>query len=137
MLEALIVGAPLALFSGGALVWCERRLTTRLDALERSQRNAERHALAATETLAALREDAARDRDALRRLGREIESLAADVTRREVYRDGVPRHVGAIDAVRGGLGAEELVREHGLCLDEAELLVTLHAQRRDDLRTEG
>ena len=65
--------------------------------------------------------------DAFARLGREVERLGADVVNRELYRGDNPRHGDAIDAVRHGGDVASLVREHGLPLEEAELLVSLYA----------
>ena len=66
-------------------------------------------------------------RRSLERLGRQIEHLAADVARRETWKGEAPtRHSGVVEAVREGREAEDLVREHGLSPDEAELLVMLH-----------
>ena len=63
----------------------------------------------------------------LEKLGRQIDHLAADVARRETWKGQAPvRHGGVMEAVRDGRDVDELVREHGLSPDEAELLVLLH-----------
>lgn len=123
---AIVAPSALALVAGVL----GGRLARRLGALERRLEIADERfeVLAATlgEELGALREVETGGARELGRLAREIERLAADVVQRELYRGGAPSHSGAIDAVRGGQNARSLVREYGLSLDEAELLVSLH-----------
>lgn len=124
-LAAVLILVPLA-------GWLHLRLRDRLDTLEGRLRES---AEARAETLgAAFGEALAAERpadEALRveiaRLRREIERLGADILNRELYRGDKPRHGDAIAAVRDGGDVHSLVREHGLPLEEAELLVSLYA----------
>ena len=113
------------------------RLQKRLDGLERRLEEA---AAARVETL---REELLAQRLSnenlvtdVTRLAREVERLGADVVHRELYRGGTPRHGDAISAVRRGGDLRSLVREHGLPLEEAELLMSLYADGAPESRTE-
>lgn len=103
-------------------------LCRRLDALERRLEEAAAGRVATLhEELLAQRLSTENLGADVARLGREVERLGADVVNRELYRSGTPRHGDAISAVRRGGDLRSLVREHGLPLEEAELLMSLYA----------
>mgnify|MGYP000559791079 CR=1 FL=1 len=119
----LVTGVPITLLG--------HRLLSRLDDVEETLAIADERldTLAAilNEELGTLRHAGEGQVRRLERLGRQVEQVSVDIVRREA-RGGEARLPSGDVAVaaRGGQGVEELVREHGLSAEEAELLVMLH-----------
>lgn len=56
-----------------------------------------------------------------------IGQLAADVIQRDVYQSADDRHQLAIKSAKQGKSQYELTQRHGLSLDEAALILSLHS----------
>lgn len=56
-----------------------------------------------------------------------IGQLAADVIQRDVYKSADDRHQLAIKSAKQGKSQYELTQRHGLSLDEASLILSLHS----------
>lgn len=59
-----------------------------------------------------------------------IGHLAADVLQRDVYQSADDRHQLAIKSAKQGKSKYELTQRHGLSLDEAALILSLHSPEK-------